>query len=434
MKSKETIYSLISKTLSFDGKIVINGVPGVDKLNYIYNYCSRHNKKYVYFDCEYDIETLTRIKEISGSESFVEDFRKLCEVMDIRMLETVLIFDNIECSDIFCNFLYEFLLKKQFTLVMTIRTRNKLVKNILDDTEIINIAPMSFHECLKKIKQEKYSEMITNHTLMGLPITDMFSDDITEECESYMYYGGIPESVITYASKIKGYDEKIRLIQDRYRYYALEKMMEYSDLDDRDKIRCRMVVDGLLRQMLLTDYHRYTFTEVKEGTTLRDYKKAIDYLCENNYLYKVPHYKNERLFLLFFYDCGILFNSLLQLSNKLKIHNSFDKILFMTKRNYCVTELRREGIDVYFWHSRSEAYIDLVFECNDKTYACQLMNDRELRSRSLDAFIQNFPSAVPLVVCDEKLGCTDRKIIFPFYSISSIKLLNAEDLLTKYRK
>ena len=409
----------VKNALINKNRVLIHGLPGVGKTQFCYRYCRKSKRNFVFIDCEYDGAFLEKIHELKQSANFNEEFRKLCGIMDSGMEDTILIIENIDCSSFFAEKLYDFLKNRHYTLMMTMRVKNKAVEKIVSDNEICVLYPNTFFDILKNSRKNQYIEMISAHTGIISKLPSLYHNDLCREYEAYLAYGGLPNAFQTYINNDLTFEELKNIHEAQY-IYSLEKMLEYSDLDEQDKQYCRQLCASVLNQMLEGEYYRFNFSSIRKGATLKLFSNAISFLTDNNFLIKVNKIDDERYFVLYFYDSGVLYDKLLQLSNRKGTNNRLDHILNIVKRNNVACELNGSEFELFYWKSEYIAYIDFVVRYKNNTFACKLAPKNDYRCKSVEVFAAGRINVTPLIISNRNYEKMNKKIYIPYYAISCI--------------
>ena len=421
IKPREILKNNLKNALKKDRRVILAGIPGVGKKRFCYNVCKEAGKNFVFIDCEYDLGFLSNIRLAFDNRFFEDELRRMCGIMENDLNNTVLIFENIECSELFCIEIYPFLVSKKITMLMTMRVKNHLTEYVQSDCRTYIMRPASYLCIMEKYEKDDYKSIIEGNTKNVNPLPRIIHKNFEQECEAYMMYGGMPQSEMIFnGSEFE--IEELKSIHDSGSLFALEKMLEYSDLDNTEKNKCRQIVQSVYKQMLCSDYTKFILKDVRVGATYALYKNAIDFLVDNNYLYRCNLIDNDKNFVLFFYDCGTLYDKLLQLSNKLGIPDANDKVLQVIRKNYVYNELLEMKIQAKYWKSEFTAHIDFVFELKGIKYLCKVLDNENRRDRSLDIFPDEEGRIIRRIKINSgNFGREEKKYNIPFYAISCIE-------------
>ncbi len=410
----------IGEALYRDRRVVIHGVPGVGKTVTCLDYCKNRKFDYLYINCEYDGEIIERLSELNDDENFNEKLIEICSFEANTNFENAcFIFDNIECSKEFCERLYPLLKKRPCLLMMTMRVINNTAEPVLKETKRVIQRPLSFMEFLKLTSSFEYDRIVEGHMSASAPFPELVINNITEEYDNYLRTGGMPEAVKCYGSD-ENYDEKIHSIHDAGYVHVVEKTLEYSDLTDTQKNKCRQILDSVIYQMLNTSYNKYVITHIRDGATIKNFKKELDFLVENNILIKVDQIDHEKNHLLLFYDCGIICTKLLQLSNKNRDYSHGSRIEYILRKHFLYSELISSRIFPGFWRSNYTAVADAKFSVEGEELACFLLTDNKMR-RSVEVYSKDHPESLNILLYNGNLVINEKNIFLPEFSISCIR-------------
>jgi len=409
----------VKSALALNNRVLIHGLPGVGKTQFCYRFCKKSKKIYTFIDCEYDGIFLKKIYDLIPSGNFKDEFMKLCGIMETNVENAIIVVENIECSEFFCEKIYSRLRDLGFTLMMTMRVKNSFVSDIVNDNTVCVLRPSTFFDILRNAKQHKYIEMLIAHTGLLTRLPSLYHNDFSKEYEAFLSYGGLPNAYRTYINKSLTFEELKNVHESQY-IYALEKLLEHSDLDELNRQYCRQVCNSVLKQMLDSDYYRFNFSNIRKGATMKIYGQAINFLIENNFLIKINKIDDERFFILYFYDGGVLYDKLLQLSNSSMDETVLEHILYIVKRNRIANELIDSNMSLYYWKSDYAAFIDFVVKNKNNTYACKIAEKDDVRCRSLDVYAAENINVTSVIISGRNFDKQNRKVYLPDYAIACI--------------
>ena len=310
---------------------------------------------------------------------------------------------------------------------MTMRSKNKSLNDIINDSVVYTLYPISYKEFFDKCDGGLPEDIITGHISMGKEVPQIIHDNCNRILEDYVALGGLPEAVNAFFTS-DSVEEEIKFIHEKYRFYTLEKLMENADIDETCKYKCRQICDSMLEQMLEEDYNKFIFTRIREGITYKKYEDAIQFLVDNHYLIKVDDLTRKNCFKLFFYDCGILLELLLQRSNKRELNKDFKNLSQIIYQNFLVQELATSGYTPRYWKSAYTAVVDAIIDTVNGPIAFKIFSDDDLRDKSLDEYHKIAPEASLFKLSQENLLKNKKYFNLPFYAISCVELKKFQNL------
>ena len=403
-------------------RVLIHGVPGVGKTRFCYGYCEKKELMYVGMDCEYEYSVIEKLREISKEKDFFKQFCTVCGIMNVKEKDLTVIIENADCSAVMCEEIIPVLMKLKVKLIITMRVINNATRPLTEIIKRLVMRPRSFNEAFSDLSINNDDSILRGHLKSGSKFPGMVHDNFRHLLEDYLVMGGMPYCLSLYDRSVM-YEEEMKSGHESGRLYVLEKIIEYSDLSDTEILRVRQVINAVFEQMLQGDYHKFVVGKIRNGVTYSQYKPAIDFLVKNNILYKIASREDENHFILYYYDCGVLFDRLLQLSNKGKMTDRGEHIYYMAKRCFAVTELAGLGIVPQYWKSRHNAYIDLIFEIDGREFVCSIPRGKDLRGRALYTYadaLKPDDNTVFIRLSEENINFGERYFNIPLYAISCI--------------
>ncbi len=418
----------IKKYIDSKQRVILHALPGMGKTYYSLKMSNLY-KVCVHFDCEVDFpyfeDMLNAYRD--GIQTFMELLITFCDVNPQFEESILFIFENIECSEIFYNDLFPIFKELDYKMLMSMNVKNKSLSKVIADSFIYTIRPISFKDFFSGSEGEWPEEIISGHLSMGKEVPYLIHRNCMRLMEDYLVTGGIPEAYNVY-SVSDNPEEDVKSIHEKYKYYVLEKLLEHSDISEASKLRCRQIVDSLADQMLEGSYSRFMLGKIRDGITISQYDEALNFLVDNHFLIKICQENKPGQFKLFFYDCGMAFDILLQRSNKKKIRRDFASVSSIIYQNFLAQETVKAGLDASYWKSMYTAVVDAVINLNGKQLAFKLFNQNDLRGRSLDEFSKSHPNAYLIKLSGENLGQNGKYFLLPVYAISCMANSNFRKL------
>ncbi len=416
---------LIKRLIERNKRVLIHGLPGLGKTTLALE-MSKHFKVCVHFDCRQDNKYFLDLYEAynKGINTFSELLVDYGDVNPFLIDSVVYVFDNIDSSDYFVEKIFPIFNEYNLKVLMTASVRKQSMKMIIDNSFLFTLRPLSLFEFLTDDSEEFQGEIVAGHLELGKPIPTIIHENCMRIFEDYLVTGGIPEAYNAYLNN-ENAEEKIKHVHEIHRYYSLEKILDISELSEGEKLRCRQVVDSVYEHMLIGDYSKFIVSRIREGASFALYKTAIDFLTENNYLLKVEDRSKKHCYKLFFYDCGIVFDNLLQLSNK-SYYANFSGITKIAYENYLIQELYNKNVPLGYWKSKYTASVDAMLEIGINTIAIKSFYDDDLRDKSLLEFEKEHQDSTLVKISRDNFKKSEKFFYLPVYAISCVETRNFE--------
>lgn len=408
----------LKKIIETEHRVIIHGLPGMGKTHLALQ-MSKLYKVCIHFDCEVDFpyfeEMLNAYKV--GFQNFVDLLITFGDVNPFFEEDFLFVFDNIECSEIFYRYIFPIFKSQDLKMLMTMRVKNKSISDIISESVIYKLRPFCFKEFYSSSEGEWPEDIIAGHITMGQRVPPIIHRNCIRLLEDYLVTGGIPEAYRIYLASDTP-EEAIKNVHEKYKFYVFEKLLEYAEISDSCKYRCRQVVNSVVDQMLTGKYNRFFLGKIRDGASYDLYKDAIEFLVDNNYLIKVNEINNNNHFKLFFYDCGIIFDMLLQRSNRMNVSHDFSSVSAIIYQNYIAQEFACAEISSAFWKSKYTAVVDSVLTFDDITIAFKLFPNNDLRDKTLESFNKHFEKTYLIKLSKENLSVNEKYFCLPVYAIS----------------
>lgn len=230
---------------------------------------------------------------------------------------------------------------------------------------------MDFEEFLLALGNEMWINEIKN-AYKEMRETSIH-DHLLDLYRKYLCIGGMPESVkrfIEVGQDILLYNKKY--LKEIRKQYLLDMTRYVFSKSESVKIE---EVYKSIPLILGKENNKFTYSDVSEGGSLREYKTPISWLLASHLVYKTNQIKrveiplkafeDQNSFKLYLNDVGI-FTSMLDID--------FSNILldkeFMYKgaitENYVAQCLKINDYPLYFWRSKNTAEIDFLIETKDR--------------------------------------------------------------------
>jgi len=293
--------------------------------------------------------------------------------------------------------------------------------------DIMTVYPMSFLEFMEAV-EPRYTQIFKP---LDLPAISTFHDALTGLLKQYFYTGGMPAVVKKY-SETGDFNEARniqRMILDAY-YADFAKHIPPSII-----ARTRDIWDSVPTQ-LGRENKRFTYSGMKEGSRGRDYEAALNWLVNTNLVYKqyrvsLPNmpligYKEPAIFKLFMNDIGLL-SARAGLDIKLYIDDN-DKTFSHYKGALAEQFVLQELIaaidkpQIYYWAAKKNtAEIEFIIQYNNQIIPIEVKSGMNIKSKSLNVYINAFAPARAVRTSLKKYGVTDGLYSVPLYLIGGLK-------------
>lgn len=304
-------------------------------------------------------------------ELFEEDIKKF----EIQYISELTVLDEVHyCQD--AGQKLKYLSDKGKKLWITSSSELILQKEVLSylvgRVSILRLYPFSFHEYLKA----KHIHSLNNNILK-------------RAVWEHITYGGYPKAVLTEDREIKE-----TILKDLAETMILKDIARTFSVEDIDSLEKFVRFLALNTSSLIT-YNTIADTiKISHQTT----KKYLDAMERSHLLIRIhPFYNNKNKEItkqpkVYFLDTG--------LRNAI-VNNFSSEIEGLVFENYVLSELKKKGLDVKFWRTKSGAEVDFVVETKDEVIPVEVKLTSTKITRSLQAFIKYYKPRCCFIVSYE---------------------------------
>lgn len=255
---------------------------------------------------------------------------------------------------------------------------------------IMNMYPMSFREFLGAMGDDILAEMLHNERWNVL---EPFHQKLVERLKQYMYVGGMPEAVASFAENtnwgevreihreiLQGYD-------DDFSKHAPTNILP----------RIRQIWRSIPKQ-LSRENRKFIFGLVRDGARAREYEAALEWIYDTGLLHEVnnvsePHlplsaYADEKAFKVFLNDIGLLSTmSGLEPQTLLFGNSVFTEFKGALTEQYVFCQLRLSE-KLYYWAKpNSTQEVDFLIQKDNTILPIEVKAEINIKSKSLRAFV-----------------------------------------------
>lgn len=261
--------------------------------------------------------------------------------------------------------------------------------------DMLTLRPLSFREFLSAMGEHALKETIEGD---NTALLSLVHEKVERYLKLYMYIGGLPEVVATYATT-RDLAEVRRIQFQIIRGYEND-FSKYTE--GRDVPRIHAVWRAMPMQ-LAKENKKFVYKYVGEGARAREYEKAVEWLLLCGLLHRVRRvskpgvplsaYESMNAFKLYAVDCGLL-SALSGLDAKsLVLGNAvFEEFKGALTEQYVLQELlctSRQCIS-YWEADNGTAEVDFVAQYADRVVPIEVKASVNLRSRSLASYRQRY--------------------------------------------
>lgn len=260
--------------------------------------------------------------------------------------------------------------------------------------QMIHMYPMNFGEFLWATNQPMLADIILN---TPKPQSEAVHDRLMDELRKYLFVGGMPECVKTYADS--GSMTAVFDVQNDLVHAFRQDFSKYAPYSDK---RCLMSV---LSSVSSKVGQQTKYAHLAEGFTNPTITKAYDLLCSARVFYKISAASgsglpfastaSEKVFKTLLTDIGLM-RSLNNLSPDIDMLS--DDLLAIYRgalaEQFVGQEFLSAGQDLYYWSRQAKsslAEIDYLMDKNGKIYPVEVKSGPSGKLRSMHLYLKTYP-------------------------------------------
>ena len=379
--------------------LIVQGARQVGKTWLIKEFGKTAFKKMVYIN----FEDATELQNI-----FLQDFniRRIITALEvfsgiqITPEDTLIVFDEIQSAKkgitslkYFCENAPEYHVIASDSL-LGMNLHNK-VSFPVGKVNFMYLRPLSFFEFLLAMGETGIASILSEKQWDILP---SFTNKFKEFLRYYLYIGGMPEVVNTFAQNRNWI--KVRQIQQEILFTYENDFSKHAPYEIVPRIN--MVWQSIPAQ-LAKETKKFVYGVMKEGARAKEFELAIQWLVDSGILLKCNRiskpdmpliaYQDFSVFKLFFNDVGLLSaKSSLDVKTIINENVIFTEFKGSLTEQFVIQQLSTiENMPVYYWtNDRSTAEVDFVLQYEGEIIPVEVKASENLKAKSFKLFCEKF--------------------------------------------
>lgn len=258
--------------------------------------------------------------------------------------------------------------------------------------DILHLFPMTFPEFLDAAGEESKLELLKSEG--NETVINSILPNYTELLRQYYFAGGMPEAV---AEFIESKDTvAVRKIQNDILTAYETDIAKHAGADTQ---KARMVFQSIA-PMLARENKKFIFGALKKGARAAEYERAIQWLIDAGFIYKVCNlskvqiplkfYMEKDAFKLFLLDVGLL-GAMAQVPPALMLigNKVFTEFKGAFTENYVLTQIvpERDTVIGYYSKENSTMEIDFIVQTGSSLLPLEVKAEENVKTKSLRQFI-----------------------------------------------
>ena len=378
--------------------LILHGARQVGKTWLMKEFGKRYFKKSVYIS----FDNNPRMKEV-----FEQDFdvRRIISALKIEAggafsaEDTLLIFDEIQeepkamaSLKYFCENAPEYYIVAAGSLLgMALHEGTSFPVGKVD---FLSLHPLNYYEFLLAFGENELAELLKSG---DFSMINAFSGKYRDYLRKYIYVGGLPEAVKSYAES----DDvaEVRKIQKNLLLYYEN---DFSKHAPKELIaRIQMVWNSIPAQ-LAKENRKFIYGVIREGARAKDFETAIQWLSDYGLVYKSARVKKAGMplisyvdfpsFKMYMLDVGLL-GAKGNLSAKTVLEGNavFEEFKGALTEQFVAQELVAKGMELYYLSAEnSSSEIDFIIQKGELCIPVEVKASENLQAQSLRAYCRKY--------------------------------------------
>jgi predicted AAA+ superfamily ATPase len=257
--------------------------------------------------------------------------------------------------------------------------------------DFIDLFPLSFSEYLIALEESELARLLVSR---DWKMIELFREKLTGHLRTYLCLGGMPEIVHSF---IETRDmNQARTLQKKLLAAYEQDFSKYAEVQLVPRIRA---IWKSIPAQLSREQKKFVYGLVREGARAREYKMALEWLCDAGLLHKVfrvsrpgvplKAYQTQNAFKLYMLDVGLLAaHAGLPLQALLNGNVLFEEFKGALSGQYASQELRlQSNLTVSYWASdNSQAEVDFLLQDDHAVYPLEIKASENLQAKSLKSY------------------------------------------------
>jgi len=264
--------------------------------------------------------------------------------------------------------------------------------------DYINLYPLSYCEFLEGVGESELANVLLKQ---DWKLITAFKSKYIEYLKKYYFVGGMPESVVVY--KEEGNYDAVRKVQNNI---LLAYRNDFSKHISKELLaKVHAVWENIPRQ-LSREQKRFSPGIIKNGSRVKDYEDALQWLIDAGLIYRVEQINNPLIplknyttgaFKIYLHDVGLL-TCMAEIEAMILLEGNaiFKEFKGSLTENYVCGELIIHGKKPYYWSSERTAEVDFVFKLNGAVFPLEAKAEENLYGKSLRFYSEKYNPVLAL--------------------------------------
>lgn len=332
--------------------------------------------------------------------------------------DTLIVLDNLDNLDLIKGLKLLGGEKSKYNII-AITARRGLLKEIkTEDLQFKSMTELDFEEYLLVHNEKSLAELIKES--YNKRKTCPFHKVALDMFQRYLITGGMPEVI---DAELKGYsDYELDAIKQKIIDVYEKEVLYNKNLID---ITRSIEVFESIPYQLSKKNKKFQYGVIKSGTRKSEYTNSIEYLVENQLVYRSYKVKNIKSplssnrirdsFKLYCIDDGILFTMLHTSYKQLLLDENIKEVLY---QNHIAKTLTEMGCSLYYYQSEGKAEVDFIIQDRMGTIIpIEVATKKDSKAKSLSVFMGKFEVPMGLRITENNFSTKKDVRLIPIYAI-----------------
>ena len=349
--------------------------------------------------------------------------------------ETLLIFDEIQaCPEAMTSLKYFHELAPEYHIaaagsLLGISEHSDYAFPV-GKVEFLNLYPMSFSEFLLAMGRSAIAEAIENE---DYDLLSIMKDECSLLYKQYMYVGGMPEAVDTFAkSNGTDYITVQSVLHDILKSYANDFSKHIKNESERKKVE---IIWDAIPSQLAKENKKFIFSALKGSNRASSYEEALKWLSDAGLIHiinllrtqKVPTsaYEDKTSFKTYMLDTGLL-AAKAGLSHKAIISDSEIFVEFkgaIAEQYACQELVATNNLNIHYYaNDNNTSKVEFILDDGNRIYPLEIKSGINVKARSLMAYRSKFNPSLSFRASLKGYEENEQGLIsLPLFALSNIE-------------
>ena len=332
--------------------------------------------------------------------------------------DTLIVLDNLDDLEVIKGLKLLAGEKSQYNII-AITARRGLLKDLKsEDLQFKSMTELDFEEYLIAHNEKSLAELIQES--YDKRKTCPFHKVALDMFQRYLITGGMPEVI---DAELKGYtDNELDAIKQKIIDVYEKEVLYNKNLID---ITRSIEVFESIPYQLSKKNKKFQYGVIKTGTRKTEYENSIEYLVENQLVYRSYKVKNIKSplssnrikdsFKLYCIDDGILSTMLHTSYKQLLLDENVKEVLY---QNHIAKTLTEMGCSLYYYQSEGKAEVDFIIQDRMGTIIpIEMATKKDSKAKSLSVFMGKYEVPMGLRITENNFSTKRDVRLIPIYAI-----------------